>query len=1096
MQPGEELKIPELRFSPIKEGCGRITYLAEKAGNVKIFAIETRRIDLFTNEQIVITSTGQRLIVMEGPERSVPNDVDGVLRANGETRELEWVFSRRMNEARAAMEKDGVEGLRSYARDSWRNNVRFVAEEVGMDGIVQPGLRPPQVAAMHAIAAHWTLETEPATVVMPTGTGKTETTLGALVALVNGTLLIAVPTKALVGQTVRKCETLGLLHELGVLPGKASYPVVGVFHKRPKSVEDLAWLTKCNVVIGTINTLAQGTSEQFLKELARRCSHLVLDEAHHVAATTWSGLRDAFGGKPVLQLTATPFRRDGKQVEGKIIFNYPLSRAQAEGYFKKIHFKGINGFGEDEVDRKIANTAIKQLRDDLGKGFDHLVMARCDNVTRAERLLVLYDSLASDLHPILVHYELPDAIKKEVMRRIQAREVKVVICVDMLGEGFDLPQLKIAALHDPQKNLATLLQFTGRFTRTSGAKLGDATVIANMDDPETPTALERLYGEDADWNKLLADYSFEAVSEQERLLEFLRGAERLDEPGIEQEFALDARMFRPLYSTLVYACSAFNPRNFYTTFSDPKKLRGVWLFERQNVLMYVTVSYERPKWVRSQKVKDVYWALYVVYFNPTQHLLYIHSTNKVGLHEELAKAIGGEGAAIVRGEQSFRVLGGIKRLLLQNVGLKARGRRNLSYSMFSGVNVVEAVSPAQRARSTRANIFGSGFEHGGPVDTGCSYKGRIWSREAGTLTGFTEWCTSMGAKLLDETISVEDVISGALVPKEVQELPSVTVLSIEWPGDIWTRPEDRVLIGATDQETSLTGWDIKLKDFAAGGTTFTFALTDGEQESIFALTLHTSDFGFSVNLVSGPDICIVIGSRTLSASAYFEESPPVLLFVDGSELEGHFLIEQKTFTPPPIPLECLVPEDWEGVDITVESTWKHGVERRNSVQTRVAQKYVAEGYEFVFDDDSAGEAADLVCIKETDKAIELDLVHCKFSSEENPGRRLSDVVEVASQAVRAVRWLNRFDELCKHLRRRSEVLADGRPTRFIEGDGRTLNKLQRASKVKPVRIKIIAVQPGLSKGSVSGSQALTVLSSAHNYLLETADVGLIVRCSP
>ena len=40
------------------------------------------------------------------------------------------------------------------------------------------GLREPQIGALHAVLAHWTTRsTSPATVVMPTGTGKTETML-------------------------------------------------------------------------------------------------------------------------------------------------------------------------------------------------------------------------------------------------------------------------------------------------------------------------------------------------------------------------------------------------------------------------------------------------------------------------------------------------------------------------------------------------------------------------------------------------------------------------------------------------------------------------------------------------------------------------------------------------------------------------------------------------------------------------------------------------------------------------------------------------------------------------------------------------------
>ena len=46
-------------------------------------------------------------------------------------------------------------------------------------------------------------------------------------------------------------------------------------------------------------------------------------------------------------------------------------------------------------------------------------------------------------------------------------ESRIVICVNMLGEGFDLPELKIVALHDLHKSLPILLQFAGRFSRTS-----------------------------------------------------------------------------------------------------------------------------------------------------------------------------------------------------------------------------------------------------------------------------------------------------------------------------------------------------------------------------------------------------------------------------------------------------------------------------------------------------------------------------------------------------------------------------------------------------------------------------------------------------
>ncbi|MFP3442193.1 helicase C-terminal domain-containing protein, partial [Pantoea sp. SIMBA_133] len=81
---------------------------------------------------------------------------------------------------------------------------------------------------------------------------------------------------------------------------------------------------------------------------------------------------------------------------------------------------------------------------------------------KAEALLSVYEAIAADLNPVVVHSTYG---KPEIRRRLEgllSRESKIVICVDMLGEGYDLPNLKVAALHDHHKSLAVTLQFIGR----------------------------------------------------------------------------------------------------------------------------------------------------------------------------------------------------------------------------------------------------------------------------------------------------------------------------------------------------------------------------------------------------------------------------------------------------------------------------------------------------------------------------------------------------------------------------------------------------------------------------------------------------------
>lgn len=57
---------------------------------------------------------------------------------------------------------------------------------------------------------------------------------------------------------------------------------------------------------------------------------------------------------------------------------------------------------------------------------------------------------------------------KKVIEQLENGELDGIICVNMLGEGFNFPQLKIAAIHSPHRSLSVTLQFVGRFARTVG----------------------------------------------------------------------------------------------------------------------------------------------------------------------------------------------------------------------------------------------------------------------------------------------------------------------------------------------------------------------------------------------------------------------------------------------------------------------------------------------------------------------------------------------------------------------------------------------------------------------------------------------------
>jgi superfamily II DNA or RNA helicase len=218
---------------------------------------------------------------------------------------------------------DELEVIKEKVLESWRDQFRLRAATAE-----QRGLRNAQLGALHGLLAHWSVSDETATVVLPTGTGKTDTMIAALVAERLCPLLVVVPTRSLRGQISRQFAALGVLPRIGVVPADIALPTVATLRGRILNLTELdALLASCHVLLTTMAGIVR-SPDPVRARLADQASRLFIDEAHHVPARTWSEFREAFPAKHVAQFTATPFRGDNKLVPGRIAYRYPLRRAQ------------------------------------------------------------------------------------------------------------------------------------------------------------------------------------------------------------------------------------------------------------------------------------------------------------------------------------------------------------------------------------------------------------------------------------------------------------------------------------------------------------------------------------------------------------------------------------------------------------------------------------------------------------------------------------------------------------------------------------------------------------------------------------------------
>ena len=348
---------------------------------------------------------------------------------------------------------------------------------------------------------------------MPTGTGKTETMITTIIAEQCKKVFILVPSNLLRTQTVINCSNLGILKDIGVIDSKAKLPNVLCLCSCPPTESDLERLIDKSNIIVTTASLVGRFSDTYMEILSNKCDTFIVDEAHHIKANNWEKIKACFITKRILQFTATPFRNDGKRIDGEIIYNFPLSQAQEQGYFKKINFLPIAEFDDEKGDIKVAEAAVKKLQEDIKSGYEHILLVRTENVKRAEKLYYeIYLEKYKKYNPVLVlgkyHKE-----NEEKIESLKSGKSKIVVCVDMFGEGIDIPSLKIAAIHDKYKSLPITLQFIGRFARNKRG-LGEATVITNIANEDIQDALKELYSQDSDWNVLLSKMSSNAIGKE------------------------------------------------------------------------------------------------------------------------------------------------------------------------------------------------------------------------------------------------------------------------------------------------------------------------------------------------------------------------------------------------------------------------------------------------------------------------------------------------------------------------------------------------------------------------------------------------------
>jgi superfamily II DNA or RNA helicase len=333
-----------------------------------------------------------------------------------------------------------------------------------------PHLRPYQVEAQQAILEHRARGVRTQLVSLATGLGKSVViaTLPRLLSLRPGDVTVVVAHRdELIEQLVDKFRVEN--------PGA----VIGVEKAERRASEE------CNIVVATVQTLAEKRLEEFVARFKRRISLFVIDEAHHAAAPSYRAIVDAvLAQRPeamILGFTATPNRGDGVRlvdVFEKIVYTMDARKGIDAGYLVPVKSYAVTtGVSLDEVASRGGDFVIGQLAQavNIGQRNERIVQAYKQNTPGKKALVftasvehardVAEEFVARGVNAEWASGETPREERERIVREFRGDGIDVLVNCGLYLEGFDVPSVQVILNARPTKSTTLYTQITGRALR-------------------------------------------------------------------------------------------------------------------------------------------------------------------------------------------------------------------------------------------------------------------------------------------------------------------------------------------------------------------------------------------------------------------------------------------------------------------------------------------------------------------------------------------------------------------------------------------------------------------------------------------------------
>ncbi|GHT75560.1 hypothetical protein AGMMS50262_11190 [Bacteroidia bacterium] len=212
---------------------------------------------------------------------------------------------------------------------------------------------------------------------------------------------------------------------------------------------------------------------------------VIIDECHHAKAATYKKLWDIYPEARFLGVTATPIRMNGEgfsDLFDTLISTGQLSEFVKAGYLVKVrHIVGItpdlssikikmNDYAQDELGELMQN---ENLMADLVESYQRKangkkIIVFAVNIEHSKQIVENYRRTGIQAEHIDANT--PKKEREHLLQLFREGRIKVLSNVDIVSEGFDVPDCEAVQLARPTQSLGLYLQQVGRCMRPAENK--------------------------------------------------------------------------------------------------------------------------------------------------------------------------------------------------------------------------------------------------------------------------------------------------------------------------------------------------------------------------------------------------------------------------------------------------------------------------------------------------------------------------------------------------------------------------------------------------------------------------------------------------